>query len=203
MLRPRPSDRLARHRAVPAALALLAAATLGACGVSSGEAAGGDAGEPTTTTTTEAQGSAPEAGGELTPEEQEAADALVGLYEDFGLSEDQARCVAEGLIGSFGTEGVPDDPTAAATDIFNDCDVTAADLGGVEDSLGGESLDDSMRNSLVTAFEQGGLSPEQAECAADVYLEEFGVGGDSLTDPAVSERILEACGVDLADLLGE
>ena len=201
MLRPQLSDRLARHRAIPVALALLAAATLGACGVSSGEAAGGDGGDSSRTSTTEAP-SEGETGRELTTEEQEAADALVGLYQDFGFSEDQARCVAEGLIGTYGIDSVPDDPTAAATDLFNECDITASDLGGIEDSMGGDSVDDTLRSGLVAAFEAQGLTTAQAECVADGYVEEFGTDVSSMGDPSALEGVFASCDVEASDLLG-
>lgn len=167
-----------------AALALL----LAACGVEAGDGAA-------TTPTTSATTSAPER--ERTGVDQQVHDNLVNTYQDLGFTDDEAECLADGMSRAFDEDGAPN--PGAAISLFSDCNIPASRMGDIAEGLGGGSLDDTMRRSLIISLTNSGLSEPQATCVADAYVDEYGADATKMQDDAVLRELLQGCDVDPDD----
>jgi hypothetical protein len=162
-------------------------------------------------------------GGELTAEEQEYVDAMMSSLnadETSPFSEEEGKCLAEGMITSVGV------------DTLKEAGITPADLGGEENIVFGD-LPKEKTDALVSLFFDGecfdfgkliaagmaqdpsvSLPSEKAECLGDKMSEseEFrqafvaSVTGDDSVDPFESVgdifQIFADCEIDLAELGG-
>lgn len=187
-------------------LAILATATialiLSSCGVDEGDLAtdAGTSDPGTVSSTTAADGTTepdepdePAPDQEFSEQEQAAIDITVKTYMDLGMSEEDATCLAEGILGSG--QGFDN---GDIMDVVNDCDIsmeTLADLGS-----GAGSMEDGMKLGLSTSLQNAGLSEEDADCVADAYISEYGTDISAAQDPDKLAPLLDTCGVDPADL---
>lgn len=171
--------------------ATVAVLLLAACGVSDGDDAASVAPEPTSTTAA-ADDEAPEE--EPSAFDEEAVDSMVDVYTDLGLDEDQARCLAEGLVDAMGEESFDIADQTATMDLINECDISMSELlelGGQTDG----TLEGGFVLGLKTSLENQGLSEDEAQCVAEAYLDEYGTDPTAGQDPAALAPLFEACGV--------
>ena len=174
-------------------LAILATAGLAlflsACGVDGGEQAttASDGGSSVTSTT-----AAPSR--DLTEQEQAAIDITVETYMDLGMSEKDATCLAEGIVGTGGGFDNGD-----IMDVVNECDITMETLQDLG-SIAGGSMEDGMKLGLKTSLENAGLAEKDASCVADAYVDEFGTDVTAAQDPDKLAPLLKGCDVSPSEL---
>lgn len=186
------------------AIVLTALATLlvAGCGVSGGDDAqafeptsattstpGTDAGPDRTTTT--------EAGKERSAEDQQMIDITKKTYMDLGMDEQDAECLAEGMVDTM-NRGDDASDTGNIMDIVNECDISMDKLMDIGKGAGG-SITEGMKLGLSTSLENAGLSEEQATCVADAYIAEYGADASAAQDPEKLQPLMEQCDVDPGD----
>jgi len=112
-------------------------------------------------------------GGELSSADQEFVDAAMQQYdpEDTELTEDQARCVAESLVGAVGSERLED--LGISPESFGDDDnpfPEGLDQDEAEDVVEGINSCIDMASLFVESMsENGQLSDEAVACLADAF----------------------------------
>lgn len=101
-----------------------------------------------------------------------------------------------------------DDPTTTAvedptTTTEFDEPTTTFEVPSTLDTIpGGGDLDDAFRDGMIEGFEEGGLGREEAECMADLYLEEFSSPESSFPGYEELLDLFDQCGVDPSDFGG-
>lgn len=195
---------MTRHRR---ALAILAAAgvalVLSSCGVESGDqgpvsGVSFDTTAPSSTPST-TEGKTTTTDPKLTDQQQEVVDAITKTYVDLGFTEEEASCLAEGMMAA-GEGGSTTTDMNAIMDIVNQCDIPMSRFTDIQQNLGGGSTSEVFEKSLATGFQNMGLTDQQAECVAKAYVDEFGTDTSSSSDPGAMQQLFEQCDVNLSDI---
>jgi hypothetical protein len=187
-----------RRALVPIAFAALALIAAG-CGVEAGDEAsssggGKSSGGGTASTTVPSTDQE-----DLSPQEQQARDSMVDTYQSMGLEEQDAECLADGMMGIIG-EGSSATEAPDVMDIINECDISMDTLSKLGQDAGGDgTLEDGMRYGLESSFKNQGLSEEQASCLADAFIEEFGTDSTAMNDIEQLRPLMEGCDVSITD----
>lgn len=174
--------------------ATIAVVLLAACGVSDGDDAASVAPSDTSTSAPASTTEDPAAEEEPSAFDEEAVESMVDVYTELGLSEEQARCMAEGLVDAMGEESFDIADQTATMDLINECDISMSELlelGGQTDG----TLEGGFVLGLKTSLENQGLTEEEAQCVAEAYLDEYGPDPSVGQDPAALAPLFEACGV--------
>lgn len=177
------------------------ALVVAACGVDSGDQATETTAKATTTaaesSTTEPDSTKPS----LSDADQEMVDIVVDTYVELGFTEEEATCLAEGLVGTMSD---PTDTTDmnGIMDVVNDCDIDPARLGEIGEGLGGGSMEDGMKAGMEASFRNMGLTDDEASCLADAYIDEYGTDVGPAQDSDKLLPLLDACGLQPSDLGG-
>jgi hypothetical protein len=206
-------------------LAVLLTASLGlvaSCGVKSGDEAGPGGktssdqqsertttsadrttSEETTEDRTTSEPSSDDTTTDLTPEQDQMVQQLSGVYEKLGLNADDASCLAGELVQRLGSSGDPGDLSDPGTvmDAANTCGITAAELAKLGASSDG-TPEGAFKVGLETSFEAAGMTTEQATCAAEGYVQQYGMDPSASTDPQKMLALFDSCGVDPSKLNG-
>ena len=171
-----------RARRLVATTAIVALTLIGAgCGVEAGHQA-------TAATTTPGKTRA--------PGEQEAINQMTKTYKDLGFSDKDSKCLADGMYGLLGG-GANAMDTSALMDVVNQCNI---DTSEIMKHLGGGSMPDIMRRSLVAGFKNSGMTDKQAGCLADAFIDEFGTDLSAATDAGKMQDLMAKCDIDPSTL---
>jgi hypothetical protein len=181
----------------------VSALLIAGCGVSEGDdSAANDTttteAEAEETTTTEAETddtSTTVPDEELSEESQAAVDAMVEVYTGFGFTEEEATCLAEGVADIAGDDFENFDPsdTTSIMDVINECDIPISKLNNLGANTDG-TMEGGFKLGLQSSLEQQGLTPEQAQCVADGYVEQFGTDVSASQDAEKMVPLFESCG---------
>jgi hypothetical protein len=199
-------NRLGRAVLLPPVIAV--SLFVAGCGVSSGDGAApkdtssntsnpSDAGDDTTTTEAEPEDTTTTEPADRTEADQAVIDMTVQTYMDLGLNEEDATCLAEGILDSMNSGGDPTN-TSDVMDIVNECDIPISELAKIGENAGGD-MESGMKFGLETSLKNAGLTEEQASCVADAYVEEFGTDIAASQDASQMAPILEGCDVNPSD----
>jgi len=131
--------------------------------------------------------------------------AVVGCGVEVSNDAGSASANAEAVVPT--TERIdPDDgggaEPAEPTDTGPD-DTVADDTVPNEMSTLPPSLDEeALKDQIALGFESAGLTPEQADCLADAYVDEYGTDTSAAGDFDAIFDILAGCDVSPTDLAG-
>jgi hypothetical protein len=137
---------------------------------------------------------------DLTPEQQKMANQLTSVYEKLGLDHDKAACLGRELAPRFQDGDITDmSDSGPIMDAVNACDISMAELA--ELGLSGDGTPEgSFKIGLETAFEEAGMTADQASCVADGYVEKYGTDASAASDPQKMIALFQSCGVDPSTL---
>lgn len=137
---------------------------------------------------------------DLTPEQQKMANQLASVYEKLGLDADKAACLGRELAPRFEQGDITDmSDSGPIMEAVNACDISMAELAEI--GLAGDGTPEgSFKVGLETAFEEAGMTAEQASCVADGYVEKYGTDAGAASDPQKMIALFQSCGVDPSTL---
>jgi hypothetical protein len=166
-------------------LVAVVAVLVAGCGVQAGD--DGSSGSTTST-------AAADAPDDVTATDEAAIDRMREVYRNLGFTEEEADCLATAMsdLVDQGTMLEPDD-TTALMDVLNECDISLSRMTELGGGTGGTG-EDGFKAGIEASLRAQGLTPDQASCVADAYVERYGTDPTRGSDPEAVAPLLDDCG---------